>query len=54
MQLAFRDEGTLLNLDKTCVCFEVKYAGTNVGKVDGANSGVLPNNVLNLMRPVSC
>jgi hypothetical protein len=54
MQLAFRDEGTLLNLDKTCVCFQVKYAGAGIGTTDGSNLGVLPNNILNLMRPVSC
>ena len=49
IQLAFRDEGVLLNLDKTMVCFKVNYT-TAAARV----SDNIPFNVLYLFRPTSC
>jgi hypothetical protein len=49
IQIAFRDEGVLLNLDKTMLCFEVTYA-TGALRV----SDNIPFNALYLFRPTSC
>jgi hypothetical protein len=49
IQIAFRDEGVLLNLDKTMLCFEVDYASADLRKTDS-----IPFNALYLFRPTSC
>ena len=49
IQIAFRDEGVLLNLDKTMLCFEVDYTVGNDRVSDN-----IPFNALYLFRPTSC
>jgi hypothetical protein len=48
LQIAFRDEGVLLNLDKTKICFQVKYTTTAARASEN-----LPMNALQLFRPTS-
>ena len=48
IQIAFRDEGVLLSLDKTKLCFEVNY-NTEAARA----SSNIPFNALYLFRPTS-
>jgi hypothetical protein len=48
IQIAFRDEGVLLSLDKTKLCFEVTYPLAAAGV-----SNNIPFNALYLFRPTS-
>ena len=48
MQIAFRDEGVLLDIHKTCLQFKVAY-----NSVADRASNSLPYNCLYLFRPTS-